>query len=106
MTTTVHWSFPTLYFPLSFGVKHHVLYQISSQSPGNRCEWLHRYLDCKVLIDRGYSVVGTVRSVPKGTVMKQQFGDKLNLPLLVTSGCVDGYFFKPFQAAHQENCHR
>ena len=26
--------------------------------------------------------------------------------LLVTSGCVDAYFFKPFQAAHQENCHR
>ncbi len=36
----------------------------------------------KVLIDRGYSVVGTVRSVPKGTFMKQQFGDKFEFAIV------------------------
>ncbi|KAF8326995.1 uncharacterized protein EI90DRAFT_3156366 [Cantharellus anzutake] len=30
----------------------------------------------RVLIDRGYNVIGTVRSAPKGDYLKKQFGDK------------------------------
>jgi len=36
----------------------------------------------QVLISRGYSVVGTVRSVPKGTFLKQLFGDKFEFAVV------------------------
>ena len=52
----------------------------------------------KILIDRGYSVVGTVRSALKGTFMKQQFGDKFEFAVvgdLVVRRCV--YFTNHFK---------
>ncbi len=36
----------------------------------------------QVLIDRGYTVVGTVRSVSKGTFMKQKFGDQFEFAVV------------------------
>ncbi len=48
----------------------------------------------QVLIDRGYSGVGTVRSVPKGTVMKQQFEDKFEFAIVGDLGVRRWVFFQ------------
>jgi len=45
----------------------------------------------QVLINRGYSVVGTVRSVPKGTFMKQLFGDKFEFAVVGDLAEVDAF---------------
>ena len=62
----------------------------------------------QLLIERGYSVIGTVRSESKGTYLKEKFGD--NFEFAVVGGlevCVKCPIFKTttFQvaAAHHTN---